>query len=255
MRAQLAPLSTLDQSAMSIIDRCLKYSSSYIESKDVQLFLVRSGQTAMKLLFEAVDIVFTPKQIAKQLLLIFALQSTVLVSRALMSSLKNLTLLFSQKEKSLRQLRKDIHAANNYSEWVKLANKIDSLTGADKWRENETSSLYDHRVLRRRIQDICALVAERNIFSLIFRLRGGLARDQFGMQHSGLFSKAVGGTKDIVEEYHNTVCLALDMVCDTDDSEVPTDAKLAFFNETRHAYGRTALLVCIVEILPYRSWS
>lgn len=25
--------------------------------------------------------------------------------------------------------------------------------------------------------------------------------------------------------------------------QVPTDAKLAFFNETRHAYGRTALLL------------
>ena len=27
------------------------------------------------------------------------------------------------------------------------------------------------------------------------------------------------------------------------DEEIPTDAKLAFFNETRHAYGRTALLL------------
>ena len=27
------------------------------------------------------------------------------------------------------------------------------------------------------------------------------------------------------------------------DEEIPTDAKLAFFNETRHAYGRSALLL------------
>lgn len=28
-----------------------------------------------------------------------------------------------------------------------------------------------------------------------------------------------------------------------DEESVPTDARLAFFNETRHAYGRTALLL------------
>ena len=28
-----------------------------------------------------------------------------------------------------------------------------------------------------------------------------------------------------------------------EDEEIPTDAKLAFFNETRHSYGRTGLLL------------
>ena len=32
------------------------------------------------------------------------------------------------------------------------------------------------------------------------------------------------------------------VVC-VQDEEIPTDAKLAFFNETRHAYGRSALLL------------
>lgn len=38
---------------------------------------------------------------------------------------------------------------------------------------------------------------------------------------------------------------ALDMIADTpyDQDQIPTDAKLAFFNETRHAFGRTALLL------------
>jgi TAG lipase/steryl ester hydrolase/phospholipase A2/LPA acyltransferase len=76
-------------------------------------------------------------------------------------------------------------------------------------------------------------------------MRGGLARDQYGMQHEGLFSRATAGTKRIVEKYHDTTSYALDFICDSEieDEEIPTDAKLAFFNETRHSYGRSALLL------------
>jgi TAG lipase/steryl ester hydrolase/phospholipase A2/LPA acyltransferase len=43
------------------------------------------------------------------------------------------------------------------------------------------------------------------------------------------------------------VCAALDFVCDVpvpiNEDPIPTEARLAFFNETRHSYGRTALLL------------
>ena len=43
------------------------------------------------------------------------------------------------------------------------------------------------------------------------------------------------------------VCASLDFVCDSPvavgESPIPTDARLAFFNETRHSYGRSALLL------------
>ena len=51
----------------------------------------------------------------------------------------------------------------------------------------------------------------------------------------------------IDNRYHNVVCASLDFVCDAPvaDGEpaIPTDARLAFFNETRHSYGRSALLL------------
>ena len=50
-----------------------------------------------------------------------------------------------------------------------------------------------------------------------------------------------------LDSYHNVVCAALDFVCDAPVqpgiAPIPTDARLAFFNETRHSYGRTALLL------------
>ena len=53
----------------------------------------------------------------------------------------------------------------------------------------------------------------------MFRVRGGLARDMYGMQHEGLFSRAQAGTKLLVEDYHDTVTAALKYICDSDSSE------------------------------------
>jgi len=80
----------------------------------------------------------------------------------------------------------------------------------------------------------------------MFTLRGGIGRKHFGLLHDGLFSRSLAGTKHIVECYHNVVCEALDFVCDapvrTNEEPIPTESRLALFNETRHSYGRTALL-------------
>jgi hypothetical protein len=37
-----------------------------------------------------------------------------------------------------------------------------------------------------------------HLHKLIFFKLGGLARDQYGMQHEGLFSRAITGTKRII---------------------------------------------------------
>lgn len=59
-----------------------------------------------------------------------------------------------------------------------------------------------------------------DVFNLMFRLRGGLARDMYGIQNEGLFTRALGGTKYLIEDYHNTICEALDYICDSQQDEV-----------------------------------
>ena len=92
---------------------------------------------------------------------------------------------------------------------------MDELRGFQSWREEDQCSLYDETILRKRILDMNGMMEEQNFFYLIFRLRGGLARDQYGMQHEGLFSKAMAGTKYLVERYHETVSRALNYICDS----------------------------------------
>lgn len=56
-----------------------------------------------------------------------------------------------------------------------------------------------------RIDEFVHLMRRRDIFELMFILRGGIARNKFGLLHEGLFSKAMAGTKILVETYHNVV--------------------------------------------------
>ncbi|CAK4674301.1 unnamed protein product [Aphanomyces euteiches] len=60
------------------------------------------------------------------------------------------------------------------------------------------------------------------------------------------------GTKHVVDEYMDTVLSSMDMVLqsrhdsmtlDVTKEELSVDNKLAFFSETRHAYGRSALML------------
>ena len=46
------------------------------------------------------------------------------------------------------------------------------------------------------------LMRRRDVFELMFILRGGIARNKFGLLHEGLFSKALAGTKVRKMECH-----------------------------------------------------
>lgn len=71
------------------------------------------------------------------------------------------------------------------------------------------------------------LMRRRDIFNLMFTLRGGIARNKFGSLRKGLFYKALAGTKVLVETYHNVMCTSLYYVCDVltmpGEDPIPTD--------------------------------
>ena len=127
-----------------------------------------------------------------------------------------------------------------------LAEQIDAIQGNDMWRTDPKGKIYEADRVSARIDELVHLMRRRDIFDLMFTLRDGIARNKFGLLHEGLFSRALAGTKVLVETYHSVICASLDFVCDAPvlpgDDPIPTDARLAFFNETRHSYGRTAMM-------------
>ena len=192
---------------------------------------------------QMIDFLFAPRLVLQQLMVAGTIHASIITVSNLRKAFEMISRRITKYGRSKRRIEQCMAEANTYPEWKRYAEELDALDGLDKWRLNEESALYDLKILRKRMTDIRSMMNGEDIFHMMFRLRGSLARDQFGMQEVGLFTRASAGTKVIVEEYHQLITSALNYICDHHDDEVPTDAKLAFFNETRHSYGRTALLL------------
>lgn len=197
---------------------------------------------------EMLEVIFVPRVIAKQLLLLLALETGMVTLNQLGALLQYLVVAgVSSKSRLIRKLQEQQNQARTQDEWMELAEHMDQLQGHDVWRTDPNCPLYERDRITARIDEYVHLMRRRDIFELMFVLRGSIGRNKYGLLHEGLFSKAAAGSKVLVETYHNVVCAALDFCCDAavlpTEDPIPTEARLAFFNETRHAYGRTALLL------------
>ena len=74
-----------------------------------------------------------------------------------------------------------------------LAERIDNIQGNDVWRSDPNCQLYERERISARIDEFVHLMRRRDIFELMFVLRGGIGRNKFGLLHEGLFSKAMAG--------------------------------------------------------------
>lgn len=214
---------------------------------DVLVFIVKKLNYLVVYGFDnapmAIDVVFGPRQILRNIALCGSLQAFIMswsgITQFLSWSLQH----FTAKGHEILRLNDEMTKAKTYAEWRALAEDLDMVRGVDHWRNNDISPLFDNRKLRKRIVDTQDMIKRENIFDLMFRIRGGLCREEYGILDRDLYSVAAAGTKRIIEEYTDTTRKALDVICDANSEDVPDEAKLAFFNEARHAYGRTALLL------------
>lgn len=205
--------------------------------------LPRASQIAL----EVLDDIFVPKVIGRQLILAIVLEAGVLTVNQVITILQRIYSNFSSRSRLINQLECQQKKASTQDEWMDLAEQIDTIQGNDTWRNQPQCPLYESDRISSRVDEFMHLMRRGDVFDLMFTLRGGIARNKFGLLHEGLFSKAIAGSKVLVETYHNIVCAALDYVCDEPtlptDMPIPIEARLAFFNETRHSYGRTALML------------
>lgn len=201
------------------------------------------------------DLIFVPKIVGKQMLLALILESgRFAISQCYHQIFRGMLVhLVSSRARMLRQLTLDQNVATTQDQYMMLAEQMDVITGNQEWRMDPACPLYERDRIATTIDHYLHLMRRGEVFDLLYLLRGNLGRNQFGLLHKGLFSKAQAGTKVLVETYHNVVCAALEFVCDAnaehgnddpdDPNHIPTEARLAFFNEVRHAYGRSSLLL------------
>ncbi|KAL8489411.1 hypothetical protein ACS0TY_025352 [Phlomoides rotata] len=133
--------------------------------------------------------------------------------------------------------RNMMRAALTYEEWAHAAKMMDKETP----KLNE-ANLYDEELVRNKLQELRQRRQEGSLRDIIFCMRADLVRNLGNMCNPELHKGRLHVPK-LIKEYIDEVTTQLRMVCDSDSEELLLEEKLAFMHETRHAFGRTALLL------------
>jgi predicted acylesterase/phospholipase RssA len=108
-----------------------------------------------------------------------------------------------------------------------------------------TNALYNHQLIKTRLELLRGLSHLAHLpdksTELLDSLRSGLLRNLGGIGNEELYSYCHTGTKHLVEDYIDEVCLQLRRVAERDCLSV--QERYSFFFETRQSYGSSALLL------------
>ncbi|KAK7244473.1 hypothetical protein RIF29_39295 [Crotalaria pallida] len=133
--------------------------------------------------------------------------------------------------------RNMMRTALTYEEWAHAAKMLDKES--PKLNESE---FYDVELVRNKLQELRHRRQEGCLRDIIFWMRADLVRNLGNMCNPELHKGRLQVPK-LIKEYIDEVSTQLRMVCDSDSEELLLEEKLAFMHETRHAFGRTALLL------------
>lgn len=111
------------------------------------------------------------------------------------------------------------------------------------WKENIFSRDYDYEYILK-LKDEFREAREKNDHVLLIHLvRTHAVRGIGGISNPDLFKTCFLGTKNLVTDFQMEFINCLEYISDLPNDKFPHTRKLEFFAETRHAFGRTALLL------------
>ncbi|XP_074577413.1 LOW QUALITY PROTEIN: triacylglycerol lipase SDP1-like [Curcuma longa] len=131
-----------------------------------------------------------------------------------------------------------VRSALTYEEWSHAAEMLESEM-TPKMRESDH---YDEELVRNKLQELRHRRQEGSLRDIVFCMRTDLLRNLGNMCNPELH-KGRHQVPKLIKEYIDEVSTQLKMVCNSDSDELLLEEKLAFIHETRHAFGRTALLL------------
>lgn len=161
----------------------------------------------------------------------------------LLISLKNKFDAWLDKKERKIVLKKLLEQATTYEEWEKHAKEIDIIDGKANWKARKETSLYDYKEVEKLIKVLQKKRDIKDIVGLVHYIRVNLMKNLYSTSNPALYQVCTVGTKHLVENYQEEMLKSLDFIANYNEKIFPLYKKLEFFSETRHAYGRTALLL------------
>lgn len=202
-------------------------------------------------------VIFAPdvflKQIAAVMVLIVLRRVFLSGGRLLRSMSRSLMSLVNSEAEQAYNLRRQRRICKDYTSFRRMGEQLDKVLGLDKWKRDSNSRLFDAKMLQERTQRYQTLMGNGDVEGCLFHLRHELLRKHFGICNPELFEVTNSGTKEVVENYVETVCQTMTWVAlehhEKHQEHFPSQRpvsiaeKVAFFSETKHSFGRCALLL------------
>ena len=141
------------------------------------------------------------------------------------------------------QIRRSLKSASNYAEWRDAAEAHDRYHKLDRWRSKDPTNQYDYVSIRNRLDRLRSLKARHDNRGLLYTLNEGIHGNMGGMGRSGLYGKAMLGTKHLVEDYIEEIVDTLELIEAADAAEISPEEKLDFFHRASHCFGHTAFMM------------
>uniref|UniRef100_A0A6A7G7U7 Triacylglycerol lipase n=1 Tax=Hirondellea gigas TaxID=1518452 RepID=A0A6A7G7U7_9CRUS len=133
--------------------------------------------------------------------------------------------------------------ARSYKDWVPIARQLDEKEGKYIWKNEEVTTDYDVNKIKKNIERLRRARESQDTVGLRDYLRSRLLRNVGGIGSAKLYQYLRHGTRTIIEEYIYEVIKSLRFLSEREIPGMSITDKLHFFTQTRHAYGRSALLL------------
>lgn len=143
----------------------------------------------------------------------------------------------------LKTLQRDMDNAADYAAWRELALEFDRESGLEEWKQRQTCELYDHHLIRSRLNKLKEMRKQKQDVELFYTLNEGIHGNMGGMGRAALYNHAKFGTKKLIIEYIDEVVAALIHISSMKSKEITFTQKLDFFDRASHCFGRSALML------------
>lgn len=145
----------------------------------------------------------------------------------------------SGKAMARKALHISLHSAITYDEWCKAALSLEELDYS-KSKMKLAAEYYDERLVSARTTHLAVIRGTGDVYDLMHALRSDLVRNFGGITNPDLHD-ILPVVPSPIREYIKEVQACLR--CISTASNLPLEEKLNFLRETRHAFGRTALVL------------
>ncbi len=136
-----------------------------------------------------------------------------------------------------------MESADDYSEWRVSAEAAADRIGAETWRADPLSSVYDAGLLREHTEELTRTREAGKAVALVLLLREALYRHLGELADPRLYGVTPLGTKHVVEAFYAEALACIAYLAEPDQTGLDPAFTLAGFRRASHIFGRSALLL------------